>query len=833
MPDASKHLEKAQRYYEKGKLEDALEEYLFALKEDPNNYGLVQIIAEIYLRQNQVQKAMECFGYLFDKYAGKKDGPTAVLMYRKMARLGLHDPGRMLLCARFQEKQKPEDARDFYRHAAQLFLERGEKPQALEALRGLAGLEKGNPEAHVRVAELAESLGQNEVAGRAFASAGQMLTAGSPTEGSLRGAVVLLERAHALLPDDTAITVRLASSLLGVGNGARSAELLQPLGADVAERNRLLADACLAIGKLDRAEEVLWEMAARAPEAHSSLLRVLDGYIAAGDAENIGKLLRRLKQAMFAASKEQEFLGWVESTQQKNPASIAVADFLASLYVDLSQESKAAATLGLLFDRCVEAGEHPKAAGVLERLVELAPNDAENKSRLERLAGKLDAPSYQVLEARVLHKPPPAGTMGGPPAGGSLEEMVLQAEMLLQFGTKESAIEYLKQATQQFPGAENTDERLQSLLVACGLMAKPAAPPPAPAGRAEKPAAHSTEESTADLTAVAVLARSLHRQTTIKGVLSTIVSEIGKTWKASRCVAGLGAPGKSPSAALEFCAPEMKPSDGMSLGKLVASLSQFTMNGEPLAIEDVASSSQLSQLSSVIQALGVRSLLALPLMDADQPAGVVVLQQCDRSRRWRPNEIIAVKAIVDQMMISISHIKLRSLMKAVSDESSGLLNRSSYLDCLMAEISRAQKQSMPLSVALLQMECEQPAIRELGDNHIQQFMQQAAQVLVSNLRQNDIGVRYDSTTLALVLPGTRGKDSISVVDKIRKVLGGMKVANSVSPPMSVGIAEAVVDGKIDAADSVTELINRLVAALETAQKEGCGNKLLLPPGAAS
>jgi len=832
MPDVSKHLERAQRYYEKGKVEDALEEYLFAFKEDPNNDGVVQIIAELYLRQNQPQKAMECYGYLFDKRAEKKDGPTAVLMYRKMARLGLHDPGRMLICARFQEKQKPEDARDFYRHAAQLFLERGDKAQALEALRGLEALEKENPETHVRVAELAESLGQNEVAGQAFASAGQSLTAGSPTEGSLRGAVVLLERAHALLPDDAAITVRLASSLLSVGNGARTAELLELLGADVPERNRLLADACLAIGKLARAEEALWEIAARAPEAHSSLLRVLDGYIAAGDAEGIGKLLRRLKQAMFSASKEQEFLGWVENTQQKNPASIAVADFLALLYLDMNQESKAAATLGLLFDRCLEAGEHQKAAGVLERLVELAPNDAENNSRLERLAGKLDATSYQVLEARVLRKPPPAATMGGTPAGGSLEEMVLQAEMLLQFGTKESAIEYLKQAAQQFPGAENTDERLRSLLVACGLMAKPAAAPPGP--DAGKPAAaHATEESTADLTAVAVLARSLHRQTTIKGVLSTIVSEIGKTWKASRCVAGLGAPGKSPSAALEFCAPEIKPSDGMSLGKLVASLSQITMNGEPLAIEDAASSSQLSQLGSVIQALDIRSLLALPLMDADQPAGVVVLQQCDRPRRWRPNEIIAAKAIVDQMMISISHIKLRSLMKAVSDESSGLLNRSSYLDCLMAEIARAQKQNTPLSVALLQMECGQPTVRELGENSVQQFMQQAAHVLVSNLRQNDIGVRYDSTTLALVLPGTGGKDSVSVVDKIRKVLGGMKIASQVSPPMSVGIAEAVVDGKIDAADSVTELINRLETALETAQKEGCGNKLLLPPGVAS
>ena len=89
MPDISKRLAKAQKYMEKGKYNDALEEYKHAYREDPSNDNLVEMIADMYLRQNEAQKALDCYGYLFDKRVEQNDGPGTVLMYRKMSRLGL------------------------------------------------------------------------------------------------------------------------------------------------------------------------------------------------------------------------------------------------------------------------------------------------------------------------------------------------------------------------------------------------------------------------------------------------------------------------------------------------------------------------------------------------------------------------------------------------------------------------------------------------------------------------------------------------------------------------------------------------------------------------
>jgi len=63
-----------------------------------------------------------------------------------------------------------------------------------------------------------------------------------------------------------------------------------------------------------------------------------------------------------------------------------------------------------------------------------------------------------------------------------------------------------------------------------------------------------------------------------------------------------------------------------------------------------------------------------------------------------------------------------------------------------------------------------------------------------------------------------------VADKMRKVLTPTKVPGSdKSPPMTVGIAEAVLQQQFDSVDIVTEIINRVENALEIARAEG-GNK---------
>ena len=499
MPDISKRLERAEKYVQKGRLDSAIEEYLAAWKEDPQNDSVVEMVAELYARQNQPTNALECYGYLFDKYAERGDGAKAAMVFRRMAKLGPQDPARVLAFAGFQEKQKPDEAQESYRQAAQLFLERGDKLRALDALRGYAGLNDLDPEAHIQVGEVAESLGQKEVAAQSFARAGELLRANHSGD----RAQEVLERAQALVPSDSRVAQGLAAMLFESGHPRRAAELLEPFSAEaVPERNRLLAQAHLATGNLARAEELLWAVAGAFPEAHQKLLGVVEGHLRSSNTEAALSLLRKLKKAMFAARQDREFISFLEGLEKKNLGGIEVLEFLAYLYNELNYDSLFSGSMSRLFDLYVDAGQYEKAANALDHLVDLDSYDAENSARLQRLAGKVDDRKYQALisRLRLTDAPVPGAPEARPPApaeqpaeeavgGGeskddsgsdALEDLILQAEIFLQYGLKARAVERLQKIARLAPGEESRNDKLRSLYSAAQFTPKRPPKKPSP-----------------------------------------------------------------------------------------------------------------------------------------------------------------------------------------------------------------------------------------------------------------------------------------------------------------------------------------------------------------
>src|SRR5205085_5048475 len=225
-------------------------------------------------------------------------------------------------------------------------------------------------------------------------------------------------------------------------------------------------------------------------------------------------------------------------------------------------------------------------------------------------------------------------------SGNVLEDLMLQAEIFLQYGLKPRAVERLERIARIFPGEERRNEKLRSLHASAGFAGQSAAADGDDESAAAAPAAEMVDDVSTDVARVSEITRNIYRQAAVKSVLSTAVNEIGKAWRVGRCVAGLCVPGKPPSAAVEYCAPSMGQSDVKSIVKLVTTLVGLTTDGSPLAVEDIASSKKVAALAKTAQALGIKSLLAVPMMENEQVTGVVILEQCDRMRKWRANEIL-------------------------------------------------------------------------------------------------------------------------------------------------------------------------------------------------
>src|SRR2546430_8209190 len=105
--------------------------------------------------------------------------------------------------------------------------------------------------------------------------------------------------------------------------------------------------------------------------------------------------------------------------------------------------------------------------------------------------------------------------------------------------------------------------------------------------------------------------------------------------------------------------------------------------------------------------------------ETQMPAGMLIVGRAE-AHKWKANEAYFLQAIGDQMLMSVSHTRLRSLVRrmGVSDERSGLLSRSSYQSCLLTEADRARTQSTPLALTILQIDRDRKSTR-LNSSHSQ------------------------------------------------------------------------------------------------------------------
>jgi len=848
MADISKRLEKAEKYMQKGKTESALEEYLAVLEEEPNNDNVRQTAAELCASLGRNKDAAELLSLLFDRQAGIGDGAKANITYKKLLKVGAPTVEQTFRYAQFIEKSNKKDALEAYATALGGFTSAGNMKEALAVLKRMVALDP-SAENLKKQGEMAAAQGESKVAASAFLQVGDLETkAGNKGD-------AWYERAYSLDASNQEAALAHGRALTAQGKPEAAIPVLEPL-ATFAESQppfrEAYARALLGAKRTLEAEPFIWELFEKDPKQVDEVLNLITALIAAEQGHKALLAARKLEEHQQNAGKRREHINQMKEIADAHKPGTEFLEYMVELFNSTNREQDYCTTLVKLFDLYYAAGNFIKAGDSLDRAAEVDPYEEGNQKRLEMLRGKLDANRFGTIANRIASVSKEGEAEAAPAVDASeptvLEDFILQAEIFLQYGMKSKAVERLERANKLFPHEEERNEKLRNLYNNSGFLPKyeagpaaaaappaaaPSARPGAPVSSASTPAYQPAASAAADESAVDNIAkvteitRNIYRQANVKGVLFATVNDVGRHWNVSRCVAGLCSPGKPPSAALEYCAPGVKQSDVMAIVKLIGALQAMAVaKGGPVILPQAPAAAELAPVKSFLDALAIQSILAVPLLDGDEHAGILFLEQCGVPREWRQNDIFVLKTIADQMVLAVNNAKLRSLMKtlAVTDEKSGLLKRSSYQQVLLSEVRRAQQQSSTSTLMLLHFGKASATVKEIGEQAIESMMQQIGQVVCSNIRQNDVAVRYQLTTVALVLADTNDKNSFFVVDKMRKVLAGTKFPGTDRPvPITVGIAEAVMKADFDPVDIVTEVMNRAEAALDAARAEG-GNK---------
>ncbi|MFZ0214142.1 MAG: diguanylate cyclase [Candidatus Acidiferrales bacterium] len=847
--DVTKHLERARKHLEKNKLQDAIADYQLALEASPNHAEAIQMLSDLYVRAGDLVQAAHYFGLQFDRLAESGDAVRATAIFTRYLKAYPQPAHRLVRYAFLLQKQnRTPEAIECYAAAAQQFGNQNDWKSEFECLQRVAQLDPENAERQVQLAALAEKLGNAETAGRAYLRGAQLTQAG----GDYDRALELFAHAHRVTPEDRSVALLFADARLHRRDAAGAVALLQPFApADPADTAFLstFGEALLLTNQLDSAREVLFALCKQKPEGFDMLFQLAERYFETGNDEQAISVLDQTKEWMLAIRSESIFATRVDMIVEAHPKSVPLIQFWAKLYDQLNREVKYFDALVRLFDLCLENDNVNEACDSLDRLVEIDPYDYRIHERISKLEGKASAAflrNISVRAAKASGGAQASQSMGGAGLGEAarapatdeeksqraLDDLIVQAEIFLQYTLQSKAIERLERIAESFPGQEEKNDRLRMLYERAnwwpkGSPSRPQAsgapsaaqPPAAPSPAIDAASAADTHR---DLGEIAEITRLMYREVTPREVLGTAVREIGKYLNVRRCVAVVGTPGKAAPMVAEFAYSGLKSAPAAAIAKIAASLGKAS----PDAIGGISvPASGLPDL----RALDVETVLGVPLTDKDTQVGAGVLFLGDTaSRQWKPNESYFLQAVGDQIMISVNHTRLRSLVRtlAVADEKTGLLGRGAYIDCLLAESKRSRTQGTPLTLIILQMDHGPDSLRQEGDAVLETYLNQLARSLEPSIRQGDLAVKYTAWSLAFVLPDTPRENAEALAEKLRLAAAQVQPGWAGSPvTFSAVVADAASRPADENEDRVTEWINRAEFGLDEIRHRG-GNTLV-------
>ena len=812
------------------------------LRDDPDNDVVRQLSADLCLSLNRNTDAVRLLGELFERQMGAGDATRASLTYKKLARHGSPTWQQKFRFGQLLEGSNKKLALTTYESALSDLGKLSKKKEAIPILDRIVALEPTQANL-IRVAEYTSELGNRRAAALSYQQVAQLAAAAGedPTQ--------WYERAYQEDASDQNIALAYSKSLLAQGQVGAAIFIIEPqmnAGGELTLALReAYADALLAAGRFADAEPLVWQLFEANPARVQQVIGLVGSFLDADQHDAAVALARKLEQFQRQRGERRQFIAIMEDLTAAHRSSPQILEFLSELYNAANRESDYCQTLLRLFDVYCGTGEFAKAAECLDRAADVDPYEPGHMKRLEMLNGKLDDARFRSLAARfatVANAVEEPVHHEGPTLGAStLQDLMLQAEILVQYGMRNKAVERLQRIQELFPREEERNEDLQRLYLSAGVTPRYAGSAPLPPTAAASvpavaPVAAAPDPATdvRSFTRVAEISRKLYHQSTASAVLSTAVREIGTHWEATRCIAAMGKAGSFPTALEEFCVEGLKKAGAPAISELIACLHAAASGHDPLAIEDAPKAAALQSAQKVVTDIGAAAVLAIPLSDGEEIVGMLVLVH-NRARVWQQADMVVLKTLADQMVIALNNAGLRRLVKnlSVTDEKSGLLKRASYIDLLLAESKRAIQNASALSVLLLQFGRSGAMVKEYGEAEVQGVMERAGQLIADNIRSNDLAFRYDTTTIAIILGETAEKEALLAVEKLRKIVAEVKLPakddreKGSSAVFAAGLAQAVIRTEYDPVDVVTEVINRAEHALGQAMVQGLGKVVTL------
>ncbi|MGE5413149.1 MAG: tetratricopeptide repeat protein [Syntrophomonadaceae bacterium] len=496
-------LQSAEKLLSRGKLDQALKEYLRVLEEHPKDIPTLNKVGDLYVRMNRPGDSIPYFERIADFYS--KDGffLKAIAIYKKINKI---DPARLEVYDRladlYHKQGLVQDARSQYQVLADHYQKNNRIGDAIGVYKKMAGIDPADLRIQVRLADLYRAANQKDQAVMQYGLIGSMLL----KRGAHDEAAQVFQKALELSPDDVETQRNLVRSLLAQKNAAAAMAVLRA-APRTGESLGLMAEAQLELGEraeaVRTAEQALaLDVDAETPRLFLARLRVQEHALDRALDAVSPLVLTAVTRREFARAAEYlepllaadpghaptlEKLAHVLEAEGNRPA-------LAKVHVQLGQvvEPRSPAEAREHYLRAQEAdASNVEAARLLQQIgiptaapAPPAPPEIEEQPEYQEFvldledSASIHAPQPKVPSIEIDEEPaaPPAPRAPVPPPvapsgaarepldDAQVETLIVEAEVFARYGLADKAIERLFALVRRRPDLLKARERLVELL---------------------------------------------------------------------------------------------------------------------------------------------------------------------------------------------------------------------------------------------------------------------------------------------------------------------------------------------------------------------------------
>lgn len=165
----------------------------------------------------------------------------------------------------------------------------------------------------------------------------------------------------------------------------------------------------------------------------------------------------------------------------------------------------------------------------------------------------------------------------------------------------------------------------------------------------------------------------------------------------------------------------------------------------------------------------ITSEICVPLLKEDMVLGTLNIE-ADNTHKLTQSDVNLLTAIASPLAIAIDNARLHEQIKkmATTDAVTGLSNRHVFEQVLAAEVERAQRLGMNVSLIIFDID----SFKEFNDSYGHPAgdarLKGMAEIIKSNLRKYDIAARYGGDEFAIILSNSNEQNAFAFATRLHE-----------------------------------------------------------------